>query len=439
MIKNSILITAALVVGGACTSENVDKVEYKQTPGDHTPIEETTSKITEASIKTEGAPSQIVRVDAGENLLGVLKRFNVTTSQVISLISAVKPWLDLNKLATGQVIQVTLNENDDFKAISIGVKFATIITATLAEQGWQVTESQLETEFVDRHIQVNIGRSLYNSALDTGMDAEVIQRAIAVLSYQVDFQRSLQETDVFEVIYQSTQLINPHVLSSESDLSKVRYIKLTVSGQVHALYLFEESDDKYERFYYADGRPVQSFLLKTPLNGARLSSTFGHRKHPILGFTRLHKGLDFAATVGTSVFAAGDGKILKANWGGSFGNRVTIKHANGYKTLYAHLRSFAKGLKAGQFVKQGQVIGYLGNTGLSQAPHLHYEVHKDGHAINPLKLNMPQLAEQTLSGMELAAFLNTVSRIEGQLQQRHKLQNESSELVFNYILKENLQ
>ncbi|KZN56254.1 M23 family metallopeptidase [Pseudoalteromonas luteoviolacea] len=439
MIKNSILITAALVVGVACTSENVDKVAYKQTPDDHASIEEATSKITVTSIKTEKARSQIVRVGAGENLMGVLKRFDVTTSQVISLIGAVKPWLDLNKLATGQMIQVTLNENGDFKAISIGVKFATIITATLAEQGWQVKESELETEFVDRHIQVNIGRSFYNSALDTGMDAEVIQRAIAILSYQVDFQRSLQETDVFEVIYQSTQLINPHALSSESDLNKVRYIKLTVAGQVHALYLFEVGDDKFERFYYADGRPVQSFLLKTPLNGARLSSTFGHRKHPILGFTRLHKGLDFAATVGTPVFAAGDGKILKANWGGSFGNRVTIKHANGYQTLYAHLRSFAKGLKAGHIVKQGEVIGYLGNTGLSQAPHLHYEVHKDGHAINPLKLNMPQLTEQTLSGMELAAFLNTVSRIEGQLQQHHKLQSESSELVFNYILKENLQ
>ncbi|MDK1290605.1 M23 family metallopeptidase [Pseudoalteromonas umbrosa] len=439
MIKNSILITAALVVGVACTSENVDKVEYRQTPDDDTSIEEATSKITEAPIKSERTSSHIVRVEAGENLLGVLKRFGVTTPQVISLIAAVKPWLDLNKLASGQAIQVILNENGDFKAISIGVRFATIITATLAEQGWQVKESQLETEFIDRHIQVNVGGSLYNSALDAGMDVEVIQRAIAILSYQVDFQRSLQETDVFEVIYQSTQLINPHALSREGDLNKVRYIKLTIAGQVHALYLFEESGDKYERFYYADGRPVQSFLLKTPLNGARLSSTFGHRKHPILGFTRLHKGLDFAAAAGTPIFAAGDGKVLKANWGGSFGNRIIIKHGNGYQTLYAHLRGFAKGLKVGNIVKQGQVIGYLGNTGLSQASHLHYEVHKDGHAINPLKLNMPQQTEQTLSGNELAAFLNTVSRIEGQLQQRHELHSESSELVFNYILKENLQ
>ncbi|WP_167354823.1 M23 family metallopeptidase [Pseudoalteromonas luteoviolacea] len=378
---------------------------------------------------------ETIKLAAGESLLGVLRRFGVSAAQGVALVHNMKPWLDLNKLATGKAIQVTQDERGALVALSIGVRFATIVTATLEEGRWKITESTLETELVNKHVKGIVGRSLYSSAVDVGVEVEVIQKAITVLSHRVDFQRALQDTDVFEVLYQSTELHELNPLSKKSANHDVAFIKLTVSGREHVLYYYEEDLQSQGQFYYADGRSVQNFLLKTPLNGARLSSRFGHRKHPILGYTRLHKGLDFGAAVGTPIFAAGDGKVIKANWGGSFGNRVLIEHANGYRSLYAHLQSFAKGIKSGQLVSQGDVIGYLGSTGLSQAPHLHYELHKNGRAINPLTLNTSNFDSEPLSGPNLTAFLQTVARVEAQL--KSSTISYQSKLALNHVLKEN--
>ncbi|MDK2598186.1 M23 family metallopeptidase [Pseudoalteromonas sp. P94(2023)] len=436
-------MAAALVVGVACTCEKVvtatsepEESKLRSTVGGAladvnigTNEAKKLKNITKSSIIT-------LRLAAGENLIGVLRRYDVNTQQVMTLIREVQPWLDLNKLTTGKAIQLTLNQRGSLIAFSIGVRFATILTATLEDGDWQVRESTLESELVDEHIRINVGRSLYNSALDTGVAVDVIQRAIAVLSHRVDFQRSLQDTDVFEVFYQSTQLIDTHPLSKKSEVDKVNFIKLTVSGVPHPLYRYRATGESQHRFYYADGRPVQSFLLKTPLNGARLSSTFGRRKHPILGYSRLHKGLDFGAAIGTPIFSAGDGKVLKANWGGSFGNRIVIRHANGYQSLYAHLQGFATGIKAGNEVRQGEVIGYLGSTGLSQAPHLHFEVHKDGRAINPLTLKTHRYTARKLAGAKLEDFSKTVARIDAQLEHSYAKRNEPSQLVFNQTLKE---
>ncbi|WP_052262612.1 M23 family metallopeptidase [Pseudoalteromonas luteoviolacea] len=439
MIKNRILLTAALVVGIACTSEKVDQTLVEQTTSLQSdviremPIELNTVHSQEESMRTT---VETITLAAGENLLSVLRRYGISTQQVIALIGELKPWLDLNKLPTGKVIQVTLDEQGSLLTLAIGVRFATIVTATLAEGGWQVTESTLETELVYKHSKVMVDVSLYNSAIYGGVAVEVIQKAIAVLSHRVDFQRTLRDTDVFEVLYQATQLLNPHPLSKRTGHHKVTFIKLTVSGIEHVLYHHEVGQESQGQFYYADGRPVQSFLLKTPLNGARLSSTFGHRKHPILGYTRLHKGLDFGAAVGTPIFAAGDGRVLKASWGGSFGNRVLIQHANGYRSLYAHLQGFAKGIKSGAHVRQGEIIGYLGNTGLSQAPHLHFELHKNGQAINPLMLNTSQYATSKLSGAKLTAFFHTVTRINSQLKSNDVKQTDNSKLVLNHEVKE---
>ncbi|ESP91978.1 hypothetical protein N483_27020 [Pseudoalteromonas luteoviolacea NCIMB 1944] len=443
MIKNGLLMAAALVVGVACTCEKVvTAAPGSEAPKPHSTVGKTPidSNIDANEAKkpknTTKNSHKTLKLAAGENLIGVLRRYDVNTQQAMALIRELKPWLDLNKLTAGKQIQITLNEQGALTAFSIGVRFATTVTATLEDGDWQVRDSTLETELVDEHIRINVGRSLYNSALDAGVAVEVIQRAIAVLSHRVDFQRSLQDTDVFEVIYQSAQLIDTHQLSKKSEADKVNFIKLTVSGVPHLLYRYRGNGESQDRFYYADGRPVQSFLLKTPLNGARLSSTFGRRKHPILGYSRLHKGLDFGAAVGTPIFSAGDGKVLKASWGGSFGNRIVIRHANGYQSLYAHLQGFAKGIKAGSEVSQGEVIGYLGNTGLSQAPHLHFEVHKDGHAINPLTLKTHRYSAGKLSGAKLEAFSQTVARIEAQLKHSYSKQNEQSEFVFNQIIKE---
>lgn len=204
-------------------------------------------------------------------------------------------------------------------------------------------------------------------------------------------------------------LLSTSRLAEKSDIAtQLQHVALLSGKEEYRLYQFSD-ESGMSAFYHEDGRLAQSFLMKTPLNGARLSSSFGKRHHPVLGYTRMHKGIDFGAPIGTPIMAAGSGEVIKANWGGSFGNRIILAHGNGYQTLYAHLKGFAKGIKTGAKVKQGEVIGYLGNTGLSQARHLHYEVHKDGKAINPLTLKQPKYIK--LEGKQLKRFMAYVAQV----------------------------
>ena len=228
-----------------------------------------------------------------------------------------------------------------------------------------------------------IKNSLYASAINKGIEPNIIIEFARIYGFQIDFQRDIWKNDSFQIIYETYLDLNNKVI----DTGKILYANLILQGKENDLYIFKTKDG-YEHFDPA-GKSVKKSLMKTPINGARLSSNFGVRKHPILGYNKMHRGTDFAAPEGTPIMASGDGKIIRSRWCGGGGNCIKIRHNSTYSTVYAHLKSFARGIREGARVKQGQIIGYVGSTGMSTGPHLHYEVIVNGKKVNSQKLKLP--------------------------------------------------
>ena len=228
-----------------------------------------------------------------------------------------------------------------------------------------------------------IKNSLYNTALNIGIKPNTIIEFARLYGFQVDFQRDIWKNDTFQIIYEEFKSQDGSIIEN----GDIIYANLNVQNTDLKLYKFEY-ENKID-YFDENGKSIRKTLMKTPINGARLSSSFGKRKHPILGFTKMHTGTDFAAPKGTPIMASGDGIIIKSSWCGGGGNCVKIKHNSTYQTVYAHMSKFGRGIKKGVRVKQGQIIGYVGSTGLSTGPHLHYEVIENGKKINSQKLKLP--------------------------------------------------
>ncbi len=228
-----------------------------------------------------------------------------------------------------------------------------------------------------------IKNSLYNTAIEIGIKPNTIIEFARLYGFQVDFQRDIWKNDTFQIIYEEFKNQD----GSTIETGNIIYANLNIQNTDLKLYKFE-FENKID-YFDESGKSIRKTLMKTPINGARLSSSFGKRKHPILGFTKMHTGTDFAAPKGTPIMASGDGVVLKASWCGGGGNCVKIKHNSTYQTVYAHMSKFGRGIKKGVRVKQGQIIGYVGSTGLSTGPHLHYEVIENGKKINSQKLKLP--------------------------------------------------
>ena len=226
--------------------------------------------------------------------------------------------------------------------------------------------------------------SLYNSAINLGIKPNIIIEFARLYGFQIDFQRDIWKNDSFQIIYEQFTNENNVVV----DTGEIIFANLNLQNTDYQLYKFEYEENKID-YFDENGKSIRKTLMKTPINGARLSSSYGKRKHPILGFTKMHTGTDFAAPKGTPIMASGDGKVIKAGWCGGGGNCVKIKHNSTYQTVYAHMSKFGRGIKKGVRVKQGQVIGYVGSTGMSTGPHLHYEVIENGKKINSQKLKLP--------------------------------------------------
>tara|TARA_Y100000816_G_scaffold289593_1_gene276365 strand:- start:290 stop:1531 length:1242 start_codon:yes stop_codon:yes gene_type:complete len=249
--------------------------------------------------------------------------------------------------------------------------------------------------FVSREIEKNfekklvyketiITNSLYNSALNLGIKPNIIIEFARLYGFQVDFQRDIWKNDSFQIIYE--EFINEN--NKVVDTGEIIFANLKLQNIDLQLYKYEYKKNKID-YFDENGKSIRKTLMKTPINGARLSSSYGKRKHPILGYTKMHTGTDFAAPMGTPIMASGDGKVTKAGWCGGGGNCVKIRHNSTYQTVYAHMSKFGRGIKKGSRVKQGQIIGYVGSTGLSTGPHLHYEVIENGRKINSQKLKLP--------------------------------------------------
>ena len=269
-------------------------------------------------------------------------------------------------------------------------------------------KDESESKFISKKIKKNfkkklvyketiIKSSLYNSALDLGIKPNVILEFARLYGFQVDFQRDIWKNDSFQIIYEEYINENNKVV----DTGEIIFANLNLQDTDLQLYKYEYEKDKVD-YFDENGKSIKKTLMKTPINGARLSSSYGKRKHPILGYTKMHLGTDFAAPTGTPIMASGDGKVTKAGWCGGGGNCVKIKHNSMYQTVYAHMSKFGRGIKKGVRVKQGQIIGYVGSTGLSTGPHLHYEVIKNGKKINSQKLKLP--SGKILKGDERKKF-----------------------------------
>ncbi len=241
-----------------------------------------------------------------------------------------------------------------------------------------------------------IKNNLYSSAINSGIEPNIIVEFARVFGFEVDFQRDIRKGDWFEVLYEKFVDDNNKVRNT----GKIIYASMYVNGEEINLYNFKYKNE--EEFYDIKGKSITKSLMKTPINGARLSSSFGMRKHPILGYNKMHRGTDFAAPSGTPIMASGSGTVTRARWCGGGGNCVKIKHNSTYETIYAHMKSFARGIKEGRKVKQGQIIGYVGSTGLSTGPHLHYEVIVNGKKVNSQKLKLP--SGKILKGEERKQF-----------------------------------
>ena len=241
-----------------------------------------------------------------------------------------------------------------------------------------------------------IKNNLYKSALEVKLNPDTIIEFARIFGFEIDFQRDIRKNDYFKIVYDRYLDENGEFIKSGS----IIYAHMTVNNREITLYKF--GDDKNYGYFDINGKSVEKALMKTPINGARLSSSFGMRKHPILGFNKMHKGTDFAAPLGTPIMASGSGTVIRAKWCGGGGNCIKIKHNSTYETVYAHMKNFAKGIKVGKKVKQGQIIGYVGSTGMSTGPHLHYEVIENGKKINSQTLKLP--SGKTLTGKNRELF-----------------------------------
>ena len=266
------------------------------------------------------------------------------------------------------------------------------------------TENKFETTKIKKNFIKNlvyketiITESLYNSAINLGIKPNIIIEFARLYGFQVDFQRDIWKNDSFQIIYEEFVNENNMIV----DTGEILFANLNLQNTDLQLYKFEYEENKID-YFDENGKSIKKTLMKTPINGARLSSSYGKRKHPILGYTKMHTGTDFAAPTGTPIMASGDGKVIKAGWCGGGGNCVKLKHNNTYQTVYAHMSKFGRGIKKGVRVKQGQIIGYVGSTGLSTGPHLHYEVIENGKKVNSQKLKLP--SGKVLKGEERKKF-----------------------------------
>ncbi|WP_300528265.1 peptidoglycan DD-metalloendopeptidase family protein [Maricaulis sp.] len=331
------------------------------------------------------------RVPRGGTLAGVLEDAGIGNVEAARAIAALGNVFNLRQLRAGQSINLYLETRpEESRDVALnGLSFrpdvdrAITVARTFGDE-FRARETIAEFEVEMARASGTISQSLYVDALDAGATDRVVVELAGVLAYAIDFQRSIRAGDEFDILFER------HI-DDEGNTARtgdILYARYAGRGEPKEFFRYE-TEDGIIGYYSGDGASAQRLLMLTPINGARLSSHFGRRRHPILGYTRNHNGTDFAAPTGTPIFAAGNGVVLRANRFGSFGNYIRLRHANGYETAYAHLNGFARGIRSGTRVTQGQVIGYVGTTGRSTGPHLHYEVHHNGRPVNPMTLDLP--------------------------------------------------
>ena len=339
------------------------------------------------------------KIKSGETFDNILRKYLIEEEEILIVKKNLLKKVNLNKLNTKQSIQINLDQtNNKIKEF--------IFQSSNTEKIYlkrNVNKNIFSQEIVIVKLEKQIFykeniilQSLYKTASELDVPANTIIEFARIYGFQIDFQRDIRRKDRFQIMYEVFLDENKKIIQT----GEILFSNLVLSGQDNSLYYFNKQGS--EGHYDKNGKSVQKALMKTPINGARLSSSFGMRKHPIDGFNKMHRGTDFAAPKGTPIMASGNGIIKKAGWCGGGGNCVKIKHNSTYETVYAHMSKFARGIKNGIRVKQGQTIGYVGSTGKSTGPHLHYEVIVNGKKVNSQKLKLP--SGKILKGDERKLF-----------------------------------
>ena len=339
------------------------------------------------------------KIKLGETLDKILESYSIDKKEIIAVKENLSKKINIDKLNTNQKIQISLDQtNNTIKEFIFHVSNTERIVLSRKDQETKFNQ-KIITLKLDKKIiykENTILQSLYKSATDQNIPPYTIVEFARIYGFQVDFQRDIRKQDKFQIMYEVFIDENKKIIET----GEILFANLKLSGQNNSLYFFNKEGS--QGHYDKNGKSVQKALMKTPINGARLSSAFGMRKHPIDGFNKMHRGTDFAAPIGTPIMASGSGIIQKAGWCGGGGNCVKIRHNSTYETIYAHMSKFARGIKSGVRVKQGQTIGYVGSTGKSTGPHLHYEVVVNGKKVNSQTLKLP--SGKVLKGQDRKLF-----------------------------------
>tara|TARA_Y100000591_G_scaffold51441_1_gene39669 strand:+ start:223 stop:1575 length:1353 start_codon:yes stop_codon:yes gene_type:complete len=339
------------------------------------------------------------KIKNNDSVEKILKNFNIRNQDIKDISFKLKQ-KKLSNIYSGRELSLIYKKLEDGSFTLVNLLYPISNTNSIEVRKTQdiflVKENITRLYKKEVVVKNNIKNNLYNSAVDAKIEPNIIVEFARIFGFEVDFQRDIRKGDWFEIYYEKFEDDNGKV----KDTGKIIYASMFVNGEEINLYNFNYKNNV--EYYDIKGKSITKSLMKTPINGARLSSSFGMRKHPILGYNKMHKGTDFAAPSGTPIMASGSGTVTRARWCGGGGNCVKIKHNSTYETVYAHMKSFAKGVREGKKVKQGQIIGYVGSTGLSTGPHLHYEVIVNGKKVNSQRLKLP--SGKILKGQERNEF-----------------------------------
>ena len=342
-------------------------------------------------------------VKKGQSLNSILTDAGASQQEIFEVSKVLKKFINLKTINTNQVFEI-LTHKDTGEIIRLTINLDNINSLHVFKKNKEFVANKIEKVLYKKTTLAEgmINSSMYQAAEKEKIDPEVIVNFAGIFGFEIDFQRDIRRGDIFQIVYDK-------YVDDDGELQKngdVIYAYMKNNGREIALYRFVDQKG-IPGYYRTNGKSIEKALMKTPINGARLSSTFGMRKHPILGYNKMHRGTDFAAPTGTPIMASGSGIIEQVGWNGAYGKYIRIKHNSKYKTAYAHLNGYARGIKKGAKVRQGQIIGYVGSTGRSTGPHLHYEVLVNGKRMNSQRLKLP--SGRTLRGEDREKF--EISRI----------------------------
>ncbi len=358
--------------------------------------EEVATPNIKKNIDKEQFVEKKIEILQGDTFVSILENLNFKQKKIYEIISKIEESYDLKKIKTGEIISVFENNFAEIKKIEFFKNNETIISVNLDKKINLNIIELTKNSFIESK-EYTITESLFSDGIKNDVSSDILVKIISLFSFDLDFQRDIRVDTVVSISYEFDEIVE----TGRLEYNDIKYASIIIDGKQLEYFKFI-TDDGYVDYFNREGKNVKKSILKTPLDGARISSNYGMRKHPISGFNKMHKGVDFAAPTGTPIYAGGNGIVEYVGRNGGYGKYIRIRHNNGYKTAYAHLSNYKKGISKGVRVNQGEVIGYVGSTGNSTGPHLHYEIIYQNKHINPLKLKLP--SGKILQGKELERF-----------------------------------